>query len=132
MLHKIPCSYYVYSVDAEEGGGSTLGLGDLVLHADPKTDPYLLDPNAGSDDDSDVEDLEVKPTDNLMLVGHVEGNAAILEVYGNIVLCFLTVFVISCGLFRRDSSVQRRGGCLVRSPRHHPSFLPLGLGVAQL
>ena len=31
---------------------------------------------------SDIEDEIIKPNDNLLLVGHVEGNASILEVYG--------------------------------------------------
>jgi len=34
------------------------------------------------DEKSDEEDFKIKPTDNLLLVGHVEGNASILEVYG--------------------------------------------------
>ena len=34
------------------------------------------------DDASDAEDFEIRPTDNLILVGHVEGDASILEVYG--------------------------------------------------
>lgn len=32
--------------------------------------------------DSDEEDDVIKPTDNLILVGHVEGVSPILEVYG--------------------------------------------------
>jgi hypothetical protein len=48
---------------------------------DPRTDEYLTDPNL-DDDASDAEDFEIQPTDNLILVGHIEGDAAILEVYG--------------------------------------------------
>ena len=48
----------------------------------PKDDPYLRD--LDDDEKSDIEDFNIKPTDNLILVGHVEGNAAILEVYGTI------------------------------------------------
>ena len=33
---------------------------------------------------SDIEDMRIKPTDNMVLVGHVEGNASILEVYGKL------------------------------------------------
>lgn len=32
--------------------------------------------------DSEEEDDIIQPTDNLILVGHVEGNSPILEVYG--------------------------------------------------
>jgi hypothetical protein len=34
------------------------------------------------DDDSEKEDDMINPKDNLILVGHVEGDASILEVYG--------------------------------------------------
>jgi len=62
-------------------GETGLTLGDLVSHPDPKSDPYMKeDPQEA---DSDDEDVELKQTDNLMLVAHVEGNAAILEVYGS-------------------------------------------------
>ena len=60
-----------------------LDLGDLVAHADPRHDEYLLNPEAADDDASDVEDVIIKPNDNLILVGHIEGEASLLEVYGN-------------------------------------------------
>lgn len=62
-------------------GGALLDIGDLVSYADQKQDDYLVDPDQ-DDDDSDIEDITIKPTDNLILVGHVEGEASILEVYG--------------------------------------------------
>lgn len=34
-------------------------------------------------EDSEAEDDKIKPTDNLLLVGHVDDDAASLEVYGN-------------------------------------------------
>lgn len=34
------------------------------------------------DPDSDAEDDIIKPGDNLVLVGHVQGDASVLEVYG--------------------------------------------------
>ena len=37
------------------------------------------------DDQSDIEDYNIKTSDNLLLVGHVDGNAAVLEVYGNLI-----------------------------------------------
>jgi hypothetical protein len=58
-----------------------IDLGDLVAHSDPRQDEYLENPEE-DDDASDVEDIIIKPTDNLLLVGHVEGEASILEVYG--------------------------------------------------
>jgi hypothetical protein len=51
-----------------------------MAHADQREDKYLINPDA-DDDQSDIEDNIIKPDDNLLLVGHVEGNASILEVY---------------------------------------------------
>lgn len=36
----------------------------------------------GDDDDSEKEDDIIKDDDNLVLVGHVEGDSCILEVFG--------------------------------------------------
>lgn len=68
-----------YDEDDKGGGGDALfGIGDLVF--DPRNDEYQQE--GDSDDADDEEDFEIKPTDNLILVGHVEGDASILEVYG--------------------------------------------------
>ena len=41
------------------------------------------------DEDSEEEDDIIKPDDNLVLLGHVEGDASILEVYGmNLKFCY--------------------------------------------
>ncbi len=77
----------------EEEPDNGLGLGGLVSFPDAKSDPYL----AGRDEDeeSDIEDFKIKPTDNLLLAGHVEGSASILEVYGKcILLLILNIFCI--------------------------------------
>lgn len=42
-------------------------------------DPHVT---VSDDEDSEKEDDLIKPTDNLVLIGHVEGDASILEVYG--------------------------------------------------
>ena len=77
-----------YNMDAydDEDDDNTLSLANLMSHANPRDDQYLVNPDM-DDDQSDIEDSNIKPTDNLLLVGHVEGNASILEVYGRI-LCF--------------------------------------------
>jgi len=76
-----------YDDDTKDGDGG-LGIGSLVTFADPKLDPYLSmkrsasgNQNEDLESNSDIEDMKIKPTDNLVLVGHVEGNASILEVY---------------------------------------------------
>ena len=70
-----------YDEDDEGGGGgdALFGISDLVF--DPRNDEYQQEGDA-ADDASDAEDFEIRPTDNLILVGHVEGDASILEVYG--------------------------------------------------
>lgn len=47
-------------------------------------DIAAIDPNErlSDQDDSEAEDDIIKPTDNLVLVGHVDDDAASLEVYG--------------------------------------------------
>ena len=57
-----------------------MGIQNLTVFTDEKQDPYLTQPN---DEDSEEEDdFNLLPTDNLIAVGHIEGDAAILEIYG--------------------------------------------------
>jgi len=69
--------------EGEEGSARLLGLGDLTAYADPKEDPYLstMDREVGGEDEEDIEDFQIRGTDNLILAGHVEGDSATLEVY---------------------------------------------------
>ena len=69
----------------------------------PKDDPYLRD--LDDDEKSDIEDFNIKPTDNLILVGHVEGNAAILEVYGTITQFDILISTIHNSMINLFSSV---------------------------
>ena len=62
------------------GGDALFGIGDLVF--DPRQDEYLQKADPDDGEDEEEEDFEIRPTDNLILVGHVEGDAAMLEVYG--------------------------------------------------
>ena len=65
----------------EEDGQNPNDFGNLLSHINPRDDPYLVNPDM-EDDQSDIEDYNIKTSDNLLLVGHVDGNAAVLEVYG--------------------------------------------------
>lgn len=58
-----------------------LQLGTMAVHASNDEDP-LVTLKDEQDDDSETENHAILPTDNLIAVGHVEGEAAILEVYG--------------------------------------------------
>ncbi|CAH0560469.1 unnamed protein product [Brassicogethes aeneus] len=65
-----------YDEDDEKGTANALGIASLAeLPAEDQTD------NFSESDDSEKEDDIIKNTDNLILVGHVEGDASILEVY---------------------------------------------------
>lgn len=57
-----------------------MGMENLAVFTDENQDPYATNPN---DEESDEEeDFNLLPTDNLIAVGHVEGDAAILEIHG--------------------------------------------------
>ena len=75
--------YDLDNYDNEDESTSNQDLGNLISHANPRNDPYLVNPDL-EDDQSDIEDYTIKDSDNLLLVGHVDGNAAVLEVYGNL------------------------------------------------
>jgi len=60
--------------------GRLFGLGDLTVYVDPSEDPYI-DQEQPDEDEDDIEDFKIRGTDNLVLTGHVEGDAATLEVY---------------------------------------------------
>ncbi|XP_053674920.1 periodic tryptophan protein 1 homolog [Anopheles nili] len=64
-----------YNFDAYEQETETSGLHlSTVAVVDPEE-------NIQDDDDSDAEDEIIKPTDNLILVGHVQNDSASMEVY---------------------------------------------------
>ncbi|XP_067000824.2 periodic tryptophan protein 1 homolog [Anabrus simplex] len=65
--------------DDESGNPDALmGLGNLAVFASTSKDPYVTVPD---DSDSENEDDVISPNDNLIVVGHVEDDASILEVY---------------------------------------------------
>ncbi len=66
-----------YDDDKGEEEGARLNLGDLVTLSGDQD----LDQDDDKDSASDAEDMAIHPTDNLILVGHVEGGASVLEVY---------------------------------------------------
>ncbi|KAK2858404.1 hypothetical protein FQN49_004773 [Arthroderma sp. PD_2] len=71
----------------EEGDEVTMfgNVQSLAYHQPHEKDPYLVLPNradgAGDDSDEDREDLQILPSDNLLLAGKVEDEVAHLEVY---------------------------------------------------
>ncbi|XP_075234517.1 periodic tryptophan protein 1 homolog [Lycorma delicatula] len=59
----------------DEVADSLFGIGNLVADVD---DDYKI---RDEDYDSEEEDDKIKPTDNLIAVGHVEGDASVLEIF---------------------------------------------------
>jgi len=76
--------YDLEDYDNDEGESKeaqpVFGLGDLTKFADPSEDQYL-DPDLPDEDEEDIQDFFIRGTDNLVLVGHVEGDSSGLEVY---------------------------------------------------
>ncbi|RZC39972.1 periodic tryptophan protein 1 -like [Asbolus verrucosus] len=64
-----------YDDEDDENTAQALGISSLAELANDAED------NFSESDDSDKEDEIVKSTDNLILVGHVEGDASSLEIY---------------------------------------------------
>lgn len=67
-----------YNFDAYDTEESTqvAAIGDIAT-VDPADGE-----NVSDGEDSEAEDDKIKPNDNLVLVGHVDDDAASLEVYG--------------------------------------------------
>jgi hypothetical protein len=68
--------------DEDPEPNPVLAIGNLAVYASNSGDPYVTLGKNEDDDKSEKEDDIIKPKDNLILVGHVEGDASILEVYG--------------------------------------------------
>jgi len=56
------------------------GYGNLVQHDSNENDPYL-EPDNQSDEESEAEDFNLNPNDNLLLAGRVQEDASSLEVH---------------------------------------------------
>lgn len=73
--------YNLDDYDNEEVNDIALNHSELAVFADNREDPLL---NEEDDDDTDEEierdDFRIKPTDNLLLVGHIEEDSISLEV----------------------------------------------------
>lgn len=72
---------YEEEEDSEDKLKQLLQLGSMAVHASNEEDPYVTLKDEEDDDDSEKENHAILPSDNLIAVGHVEGEAAILEVY---------------------------------------------------
>jgi len=63
--------------DEEEGDGqNVLALGQLARYASNAEDPYVTRQDSEDSDDSEAADLEVRPDENLIVSGQVDGDAS--------------------------------------------------------
>lgn len=68
--------------DDEAAGGIFSNIKSLAYHTDNKDDPYLTLPENGDvSDDEEREELQILPTDNMVLAARIEDEVAHLEVY---------------------------------------------------
>ncbi|XP_014673009.1 PREDICTED: periodic tryptophan protein 1 homolog isoform X2 [Priapulus caudatus] len=71
--------YHLETYDEEDFQDNPLsGIGSLTYYASNNEDPYIT---LRDDKDEDDENLVIKPTDNLILAGHVERDCSNLDVY---------------------------------------------------
>lgn len=69
-------------VDAQGQKFSMFGnVGSLAYHAPHEKDPYLVLPDGEQDSDDEREELQILPSDNLILAAKVEDEVAHLEVF---------------------------------------------------
>ena len=62
------------------GAGMGNGLKGLLYHAPGEEDPYITMKDGAEGDEDEIEDYQVKPTDNLVVVGQTEDVYSHLEV----------------------------------------------------
>jgi periodic tryptophan protein 1 len=67
--------------DEEPTGGIFSNIKSLAYHTDNKEDPYLTLPENGESDDEEREELQILPTDSVLLSARIEDEVAHLEVY---------------------------------------------------
>lgn len=67
--------------DEEPTGGIFSNIKSLAYHADNSEDPYLTLPEGEVSDDEEREELQILPTDNVVLAARIEDEVAHLEVY---------------------------------------------------
>ncbi|KAF8774875.1 Periodic tryptophan protein 1 like protein [Argiope bruennichi] len=75
--------YNLDAYDEEEDDRPFMNINDVAVYVDNKEDNYLEEPEEEEDEDEkeEQEDFLIKANDNLLVVGHVEEDSSVLEVY---------------------------------------------------
>ena len=81
VLKEFDLDHYDSDEKDEDGEKITMfgNVQSLAYHQPNEEDPYLVMPE--EEDDEEREELQIMPTDNLLLAGKVEDEVAHLEVY---------------------------------------------------
>lgn len=108
----------IYNMDSYDDEDDSNAAGFENLAAFVGEDPYLK--NGDIDEESDKEDFIIKPTDNLLLLGHVDGNASILEVYGKLIFDQSRTMTINSVYFQ--STMMRKILCMCITTSFCPHF----------
>ena len=66
-----------YDEDEEDDENQQMELKHLISYSHNRHDPHFINPEE-EDSDEEREDFKIKDTDNLILAGHIEGDASIL------------------------------------------------------
>ncbi|KAM0754017.1 WD40 repeat-like protein [Meredithblackwellia eburnea MCA 4105] len=78
-------AYNLDNYDEEESKGAAMGafsnIKGLTYYGDAKDDPYVTLDSKQEDEDLEREELEILPTDNLLVVAKTEDDVSQLEVY---------------------------------------------------
>ena len=88
-LNEYDMEHYDDEPDGADNGGAAAGPSDsifgniksLAYYTDNEEDPYITLPEGEESDDEEREELQILPTDNLILAARVEDEVAHLETY---------------------------------------------------
>ncbi|CAG0915849.1 unnamed protein product [Notodromas monacha] len=67
--------------DYDDDNVDDMGFAAATTYGDNAEDPLLKSAPVGNDSDSEEEDFEIKPKDNLIVTGHFEDHCSNLEIY---------------------------------------------------
>ncbi|GIX87082.1 periodic tryptophan protein 1 homolog [Caerostris extrusa] len=78
----IEAEYNMDTYDDDDGDQTNMGINSVAVFVDNKDDEYITKTDDESEGEKEeLEDFMIKDSDNLLVVGHVEEDRAVLEIY---------------------------------------------------
>ncbi|GIY26767.1 periodic tryptophan protein 1 homolog [Caerostris darwini] len=78
----IEAEYNMDTYDDDDGDQTSMGINSVAVFVDNKDDEYITKTDDESEGEKEeLEDFMIKDSDNLLVVGHVEEDRAVLEIY---------------------------------------------------